>query len=177
MKITKSVKAVGYAVFAVCITLIAVWTVSPLHNTVDYVKAYWRSDVLLFAMACTVLGVGVYSFFGYTRRHKAHRVDSWFFMAVGALLLILSVAVILRFGGITEENFDTTANAALNLNIGVASVVPLPFLVRGWVLACTTRFTRQQRLVSVGAMMVATILYVAMVVGGRLLFQVTLLTE
>lgn len=172
MKITKCVKAVAYAVLAACITALAVWTVAPLHNTVDLVTAYWRSDVLLFLTACSVLGVGVYSFFGYTRRHKAHRADSWFFITVGAALLVFAVIVICRFGGITEENFDAAAAAALNLNIGAASVVPLPFLVRGWILACTARFSRRERTVSCVAMAVATAVYAAVIIGGQLMFQV-----
>ncbi len=172
MKITKCVKAVGYALLAVCLTALAVWTVAPLHNSVDYVTAYWRSDILLFLTACSVLGIGVYSFVGYTRRHPIHRVDSWFFMTVGAILLVFTVVVICRFGGITEEYFNAAANAALNLNVGAASVLPLPFLVRGWILACTARFTRRERTVSCVAMAVATAVYAATVVGGQLMFTV-----
>jgi len=172
VKITKCGKAVAYAVFAACMTALAVWTVAPLHNTTDYVTAYWRSDILLFLTACTIMGVGVYSFLGYTRRHKAHRADSWFFIAVGALLLVFTVVVIVRFGGITAENFNTAATAALNLNIGAASVIPLPFLARGWALACTARFTRRERTAAVVSAAAATAVYAAVIIGGQLMFQV-----
>lgn len=172
MKITKCGKAVTYAVLTVFLTAFAMWIVSPLHNAADHVTAYWRSDILLFLTACSVLGVGVYSFVGYTRHRSAHRADSWFFIVTGAVLLVFSVAVILRFGGITEENFDTAAGAALNLNIGAASALPLPFLVRGWVLACTARFTRRERIVSVTAAAVATVVYLSVVISGQLMFRI-----
>lgn len=172
MKITKCGKAVAYAVLSVCLTALAVWIVAPLHNAADYVTAYWRSDILLFLTACTIMGVGVYSFWGYTRRRKVHRTDSWFFIAVGALLLVFAVVVICRFGGITAENFNTAATAALNLNIGAASVIPLPFLVRGWALACTARFSRRERTAALTAMTVATVVYAAVIIGGQLMFQV-----
>jgi len=173
VRITKCTKAVTYAVLAVCFTVFAVWTVSPLHNAADFVTAYWRSDILLFLTACSVLGVGVYSFWAYTRRRKTHRADSWFFILTGAALLAFSVAVILRFGGITEENFDMAAGAALNLNIGAVSAIPLPFLVRGWILACTARFSHKQRTVAVIAAAIATAVYLAAVISGQLMFRVT----
>ena len=172
MKITKCVKAVMYAVLAMCVTLLAVWTVSPLHNAADFVTAYWRSDILLFVTACSVLGIGVYSFVGYTRRHKAHRADSWFFMVVGALLLVFAVLVICRFGGITTENFNDAATAALNLNIGAASILPIPFLVRGWILAFTAGFSKRDRRIAVVAAAVATAVYVTMMISGQLMFQI-----
>lgn len=172
MKITKCVKAVAYAALAACMTLLAVWTVSPLHNAADSVTAYWRSDILLFVTACSVLGIGVYSFVGYTRRHKSHRADSWFFMAVGAVLLVFAVTVICRFGGITAENFNDASIAALNLNIGTASVLPVPFLVRGWILACTAGFSKRERRVAVIAVAVATAIYLTMTISGQLMFQI-----
>ncbi len=171
MKITKCGKAVAYAVLSVCLTALAIWIVSPLHNAAEYMAGYWRSDILLFLTACTLLGIGVYSFFAYTRR-TAHRVDSWYFMAVGAVLLVFSVVVIVRFGGITAENFDVTATAALNLNVGAAGVLPIPFLVRGWVLAGTARFSRRQRATACIAVGVGTAMYLMALIGKQLLFRI-----
>lgn len=173
MKITKCTKAVVYAVAAACLTALAVWIADPLHGTTDLVAAYQRSDILLFSLACCVLGVGVYSFIGYTRRHPEHRVDSWFFMLIGAVMLVATVVLIVRFGGITEENFDTTANAAVNLNVGLAALVPLPFAVRSWILACTAGFSKRERTVALTAAAVPTVLYAVLALCGKLLFQVS----
>lgn len=177
MILTKCRKAVVWAAVSLCLTAVSVWIVTPLHATEEIVSAYLRSSVLLFCVACCVFGTGVYSFIGFTRRRKEHRAETWFLLAVGAVLLLLSVIIILRFGGITEGNFDSTANAAVNLNVGVCSVLPLPFAVRTWVLAATTRFTKKQRGIALAAAVIVAVVYVALVFGGKLFFSVPYTAE
>lgn len=168
MKVTKSGKAVLWSAVSLLVMAAAVWMISPLRVTENIVSSYLGSCVRLFCVACCLLGTGVYSFIGYTRRHKEHRTDTWFLLLVGLVLLVLSVVIILRFGGIAEENFDGTANAAINLNIGLCSVLPFPFMVRTWVLAASSRLTTAQRTLAVIAALAAAAVYLVLVCNGSL---------
>ncbi len=168
MKVTKSGKSLFWAVISLLFMAVAVWIVAPLRVSQDIVSSYLGSCVRLFCVACCVLGTGVYSFIGFTRRHKAHRADTWFLLAIGLVLLVLSVIIILRFGGMMEENFDDTANAAINLNIGICSTMPLPFAVRTWVLAAASRLTKAQRTVAVSAAVAVAVVYIVLVFNGSL---------
>lgn len=168
MKVTKSSKAVLWAVVSLILMAVAVWIIAPLRVSQDIVSSYLGSCVRLFCVACCLLGTGVYCFIGFTRRHKEHRTDTWFLLIVGLILLVLSVIIILRFGGMMEENFDDTSNAAINLNIGLCSVLPLPFLVRTWALAASSRLSKAQRAVAVLAAMAAAVVYIVLVFNGSL---------
>ena len=168
MKVTKSGKVVLWAIASILLMAVAVWIVSPLRVTDNIVSSYLGSCVRMFCIACCLLGTGVYSFIGYTRRHKEHRTDTWFLLAIGVVLMTLSVIIILRFGGMTEENFDATSNAAINLNIGLCSVLPIPLLTRTWVLAAASRFTKSQRAFAVIAALAAAVVYIVLVFQGQL---------
>lgn len=177
MKVTKGGKAVLWAAISLALMAVAVWIVTPLRVTEDIVSSYLGSCVRLFLVACCLLGVAVYSFIGYTRKHKDHRGDTWFMLGVGLVVLVMSVIIILRFGGMMNENFDETSNAAINLNIGLCSVLPLPCVVRTWVLAASSRLTKKQRTVAVVAALVTVAVYLVLVFNGQLFGSVEHVVE
>ena len=177
MKVTKGAKAVLWAAISLALMAVAVWIVTPLRITEDIVSSYLGSCVRLFLVACCLLGVAVYSFIAYTRKHKEHRADSWFMFGIGLAVLVLSVIIILRFGGMMNENFDQTSNAAINLNIGFCSVLPFPFMVRTWVLAASSRLTKAQRAVAVLAALATVAVYLVLVFNGRLFGSVEHVVE
>lgn len=165
----KLAKTLIYGVLSFLLMGLAVWIVAPMYNGEEIVTAYLRSDLLLFMSACGVLGVGVYSHFAYTKQHREHRRDTWFFVIVGALLLVVTVIVVVRYGGISEQNFDEAANAAVNLNVMLAGALPLPFMIRTAVLAGgVPREKKISRVIGWSVVAVAAVFYIVLIATGRL---------
>lgn len=166
MKLTKTL---FYGVFSLLLIWLALWTVAPMYNEGEIVTGYLRSDLLLFMSACGVLGVGVYSHFAYTKRHPEHKWDTWFFLIVGALLMVVTVIVVVRYGGISEQNYDEAANAAVNLNVMLAGTMPLPFMIRTAVLAGgVPREKKVARVIGWSVVALAAVLYIVLIATGRL---------
>ena len=134
MKITRLAKGIAYLVATVLVSCISVAMQAAMHTEGGLEENYFRSDGVLFLIAATVLGVGVYSWLSYTRRHREHRMDSLFLVATGGTLMLLTVFVVVYYGGM-EGSFDESGHTAVNLNIALFSALPLPFLVRAVVLA------------------------------------------
>lgn len=168
MKEKQGVCAILYAVTAVLATFFSAWVCQPMYSSDDLVTAYLRSLVLLFVTACFVLGVGVYSLVAYGRRNRDWRRESIFWLAFGGVLLVAAVCVIARFGGMTSDNFSDASYPALNLNLILFGVLPLPFLIRAAVAALSAK-TRTHRVMGWIAVGVALGVFVAVVAGGRLL--------
>lgn len=181
MSVSRFAKTIAYVAAAMAVTVLAVWMAAPLYaaglsdepmyTSAGLVAGYLRSVVLLFVTACGVLGVGVYSFFAYTRRHREHRRDSWFLLAVGGVMLLAAVVVICRFGGMSEENFTTDSYAAINLNLMLIGALPLPFLVRAAIVACGVR-GRTQRIVVWALIAAAVVFFVSLAATGHLLHTI-----
>ena len=172
MRLTRFVKTLLYAAFSLPVIWWAVWTVEPLYGAEDPVEPYLRSDILLFIGACVLTGLGVYTWLAFTRRDPEHRADTLFFLIFGLLLLAAAVGIILRFGGLTRENFDPEKAAMINLNLMLAGALPLPVLVRGWILVpgCEKGIKRAAAAVAV---LVPTVVYLLQIVTGRLLHTVS----
>lgn len=168
MTVGKCGKTVAYAVATLLVIGFSVWTVGPMYSSDEIVTAYLRSELLLLLAGCGLSGVGAYSFFAYTKRHREHRADSWFLAACGGAILLLAIVTLCRFGGMTEQNFSETSLAAVNLNIMLASALPLPFLVRAVILACGVEQTRK-RLIGWVAVAVAAALFITLAACGVLL--------
>ena len=168
MTLTRFGKGMAYAALSLAALIWALWTVGPLYETEEPVSAYLRTDMLLFIAACTLTGLGAYSWFAYTRRHREHRVDSLFFLIFGGLALIFTVVVVIRFGGMTAENFDPSQSAMINLNLMAAGAMPIPLLVRTWILVpgCEGKV---RRWIGIAAALIATAAYLGCIAAGKLL--------
>lgn len=171
MKISKCGCAAAYAATALMVTLFSVWACAPMYSSDDPVTAYLRSVILLFVAACTILGVGVYSLVTYARRHPEQRGESWFLLALGGVTLILAVVVIGRFGGMSDGNFGDSSYTAINLNLILFGLLPLPFWVRAVIAALGVK-TRSHRMAAWSAVAVAMVVFLAFVMSGRLLHTV-----
>lgn len=171
MTVNAFVKTIAYATAALLAIGFSVWTVGPMYSSDEIVTAYLRSELLLFLAGCGFLGMGAYSFFAYTKRHREHRADSWFLMICGLAILVLSIVTFCRFGGMTENNFNETSLAAVNLNVMLASALSLPFLVRAVIVAFGVQ-AKQQRLIGWAAVAVAVAVFVALAACGHLLHTV-----
>lgn len=130
MTVTDFKKTVLYAAVSLLAIGFSAWATVPMYTSDQTVAVYIRSIILLCVAACGIIGAGVWSFFGYTRRHREHRADTLLWLIVGGVLLILSVIIVCRFGGMTEDNLNDRALAAINLNIMLFGALPMPFLVR-----------------------------------------------
>lgn len=134
MTITRMAKGIAYLVGTVLLTSISVALQTAMHTEGGLEENYFRSDLALFLIAATVMGIGVYSWISYTRRHKEHLPDSLFLTIIGLVLMMLTVFVVVSYGGM-EGTFDKTGHTAVNLNIVLLSAMPLPFLIRAVILA------------------------------------------
>ena len=111
MKITRLAKGIAYLVATVLVACISVAIQAAMHTEGGLEENYFRSDGVLFLIAATVLGVGVYSWLSYTRRHREHRMDSLFLVATGGTLMLLTVFVVVYYGGM-EGSFDESGHTA-----------------------------------------------------------------
>lgn len=168
MTLTRLVKVLAYAAAAGLAICWALWTVGPLYGAEEPVAAYLRSDLLLFIAACTLTGIGVYTWLAYTRRHREHLADSRFFLIFGAAVLLFTVGIVLRFGGLTQENFDPAKAAMINLNLMAAGALPIPLLVRTWILVPGCEKGGKQ-VMGAAAALVPTAVYAVLIMAGRLL--------
>ena len=102
-----------------------------------------------------------------TRKQKRHRIDSLILLMTGVLLMAATLALWIGFGGV-QEPFDSAGYTAVNIQIACLTVLPLPFWVRGLVLACTTHEdSRAKRLgAKLFSLAVAIVLVVLVAAGG-----------
>lgn len=129
------IRAVAYAVAALLLTGVSVWTVSPLYRENEVEAALFRAFMLLFLLACVLLGVGVYLHRNFAKKQPLLRADSRFWLIFGGVVLAVAVVLIVRFGGIGADTAADTLRTAGSLTAVLIGAVPLPGLVRGAVLA------------------------------------------
>ncbi len=171
MKSSKCGGAIAYAAATLVMTLFSVWACTPMYSSDDPVTAYLRSVILLFAAACGLLGVGVYTLLTFARRRPERRGESWFLMAFGGVVLILAVVVIARFGGMSDGNFGDGSYTAINLNLILFGLLPLPLWGRAVIAALSTK-ERSHRIVAWSAVAIAAALFIVFAASGRLLHTV-----
>lgn len=173
MTISRFAKTIVYLIGTAALTLLSAYFVSPMYSAETLEAGYFRSIGFLFAAACALLGVALYSYRAYTRRYREHRTDSLLCLIVGIVYMIAAIAVILLFGGL-EGTFDESAYAAVNVNSMLLSVLPVPFLIRTLVLSLTTHEESRGRRAGVLAGTVLLIgLYVSLVATGHMMRTVS----
>lgn len=161
MKVSRFAKTILYLVFTAVLLLISTLFHVAMHSEGGLEEGYFRSNSYLFIMAAVLLGTAVYSYAAYTRRRREHLVDSLLFFFVGFALMVTVIFSILHYGGL-EGSFDQSGYTAANINVVVLTALPLPFLIRTVVLACSTGDGNRAR--RLGAMIAAGLLVVAAVV-------------
>lgn len=161
MKLTRFAKAILYLAFTALLLLISTLFHAAMHSEGGLEEGYFRSNSYLFILAAVLLGTAVYSYAAYTRRHSEHRTDSLLFFLVGLALMVTVIFAILQYGGL-EGFFEESGYTAANINIVVLTALPLPFLIRAVVLACSTGETSRAR--RLGAAIAAVVLVAAAVV-------------
>lgn len=138
MKLTRFAKAILYILLtAVLLALSSVFQTA-MHTEGKLEEHYFQSNSFLFIFAAVLLGSAVYAYLSYTRRHREHLSDNLILFAVGLALMVTVVTVVLSYGGL-EGPFTESGYTAVNINIIVLSVLPLPFWIRAGVLAFSTR--------------------------------------
>lgn len=142
MKVSRYAKSILYSLFiAVLIVFSTVYQVS-MHTAGGMESAYFKSNTYLFIMAAGCLGIGVYSYFSFSRRHREHKADSLLFLFTGLVLMAAVFTAFINFGGL-DENLVSAGNklayTAVNVNIILMSALPVPFYIRSLGLACSKR--------------------------------------
>lgn len=167
MKLSRFAKGILYLAVTAVMAIISALLQGYMLSEGNLETGYFRSDLILFILAAVLMGIGAYSFLSYTRRHREHRADSLYLFLTGAALMVLTIVVFLQFGGM-EGEFTESGYTAANVNIGVLSALPLPFLARAVYLAFTLREAGPGRrlglLIACGA--VALTLVVLAATGG-----------
>lgn len=169
MTISRFAKSIAYLAAAALLLLLSVIFQVGMHNEGGPETSYFRSNTFLFVVAIACIGTGVYSYIGYVRRHREHALDSLFLLLIGLVLLVSCILVFLNFGGLIGS-FDQEGYTAVNINIIVLTVLPLPFLIRGLVLAFSTREdSRARRLgVQIAALLIIAGFVLSLAVGGTM---------
>ena len=137
MTLSRFAKSLLYTIGAVIFGVLSVYYQGQLHAADGPESGYFAVHRIMFLLSVVLMGVGVYSFLSYTRRKKHHRSDSLMLLVTGMGLMAVTLALWIGFGGV-QEPFDTTGYTAVNIQIVALTVLPIPFWIRGLVLACTT---------------------------------------
>jgi len=163
MIITRFTKSVAYLSVAALFCLLSIWLTVPLHNEQTYMGAYMKAVLFLFLCGCIFLTAALYSHSYLSKKNREHRRDTSFFLIFGLILLIGDIALILLYGGIAMEPDYTSANIAIVL----LALLPLPFWIRGIVLAFSNDH-KNRAVVQIAACVLA-ILWVGLIAMGLLL--------
>ncbi|HJD24091.1 MAG TPA: hypothetical protein H9694_08100 [Firmicutes bacterium] len=169
MHISRFLKTVLYAALALVLTFVSTMLQLGFQSPDTLSGAYFQSDLYLFVAAAACLGTAVYSYRAYTSRHREHTSDSLFLLIVGIALMIAAVVTVVSFGGLGEE-FTQTGYTAANVNILLMTALPLPFLIRAFVLAASCgRHEPSRRIPAVVVCGVATLaLILSIALGGMM---------
>ena len=169
MNITRFAKSIAYLAAAALLIAVSVFFQVGMHSEGGPEASYFRSNTFLFVVAIGCIGTGVYSYIGYVRRHREHALDSLFLLLVGLAVLIASILVFLNFGGLAGT-FDKAGYTAVNINIVALTLLPIPFLIRGLVLAFSTREVSRARRLSVqlAALLVTAGFLLSLAMGGMM---------
>lgn len=167
MTLSRFAKSLLYTGAAAILTALSVYYQQMLHAPQGPEEGYFAVHRVMFFVAVILMGVAVYSFMSYTRKQKRHRVDSLILLLTGVLLMAATLALWIGFGGV-QEPFDSVGYTAVNIQIACLTALPLPFWVRGLVLACTTHEdSRAKRLgAKLFSLAVAIVLVVLAAFGG-----------
>lgn len=159
MKITRFGKAVAYLVASAALFAISAVLMHDMHGTQDMAAAYLRSDLYLFVLSAAFLGTSAYSYMAYTRRHREHRGDSLFCLLLGIVTMVLTIVVVVKYGGINADKMES-ALTAINLNLVLLAVIPAVFLIRAVVLAFTSEKGRPGLLISCGVLLLVMVVII-----------------
>lgn len=169
MNITRFAKSIAYLAAAALLIAVSVFFQLGMHSEGGMETSYFRSNLFLFIAAAGCLGTGVYSYIGYVRRHREHAFDSLFLVIVGAVVMAAFLFVFLNFGGL-GDTFEKDGYTATNVNIVMLTLLPLPFLIRGIVLALSTRddSKARRRGVQIAALLVTAGMIASLAFGGMM---------
>lgn len=169
MTLSRFAKSLLYTGAAAVLTVLSVYYQRMLHQEGGPADGYFAIHRVLFFVAIALMGVAVYSFLSYTRKQKRHRVDSLMLLATGVLLMAVTIALWIGFGGV-QEPFDATGYMAVNIQIATLTALPLPFWIRGLVLACTTHEENKGKRLGakLASLAVAVLIVVLVAVGGMM---------
>ncbi len=172
MQISRFLKSILYLVLALALTVISTMLQLAFQKSDTLAGAYFQSNLYMFVMAAACIGTSVYSFRAYTRRHREHASESVFLLVVGIVLMIASIVTVVSFGGLGEE-FTEAGYTAANVNILLTTALPLPFLVRAFILAIScARHEPSRRLPALIACGIVTAVYLLSLIFGGMMRMV-----
>lgn len=169
MMVSRFAKSLLYTGLSAVLTVLAVVYQGKLHAEAGPEDGYFVVHRVMFLLAVVLMGVGVYSFLSYTRKRKHHRGDSLMLLLTGMGLMAVTLALWIGFGGV-QEPFDATGYLAVNIQITVLTALPVPFWIRGLVLACTTHEENgKKRLVAKLCSLATAVLLLVLIATGGLM--------
>lgn len=177
MHISRFVKAILYLAVTVLLLVLSASLQMAMHTEGGLENAYFRSSAYIFITAVACLGTAIYSYKAFTKRHSEHKADSLFFFLTGLLLTVSALGVLVFFGGLSSP-FGQTGYTAANVNILLMTLIPLPFFIRGAVLAFSTHSeSRAQRGGILLACGIVAAAYIAALAGGAMMRMVNYQTD
>lgn len=125
-----------YAVLSAVSAVLAAVFVFGMHGADGPEDAYFGAGRYLLAAAAILFSGGIVFYREYAKQHPAFASDAWLTIAVGVVTLVCCLILWLSYGGL-QPPFALTAYMAINLRIGLLSLLPLPFTVRLFTLIPT----------------------------------------
>lgn len=166
MKISRFVKSICYLCLTAVLLAVSTSVQLSMRREGGLESAYFMSNTYLFITAIVLLGTAVYSYRSYTRRHREHVRDSLFLLVMGLATMVAALVGWVGFGGLGED-FAETGYTAANLNVIVMTLLPLPPLIRAFLLAYS-RENRRRRVSLIACTIVAAVYAVIIAAGGML---------
>ncbi|MDD3693619.1 MAG: hypothetical protein PHX02_06945 [Oscillospiraceae bacterium] len=167
MGVSRFVKAILYLAAAALLLAVSVYFQHSMRTQGGLEAAYFRSCTYLYLVSFAIAGIGLYSYLSYSRKHREYAADSIFLLLLGLTLIFLSILNIIKFGGLYAP-FGNEGFFAANVNIIVLSLMPLPFFVRGFILAISKEQGKPGRLKRAALIISAltAAVYIAAAVSG-----------
>jgi len=163
MVITRFHKSAVYLSAAFILNIFGALLTAPLHKELTYESAYYKAVLFLFVCGCVFLAAALYSRRYLSKKDREHRRDTLFFFVFGLILLVGDMVLFFIYGGIAMDPNYISANIAI-LSL---ALLPMPFLLRGIILAFSNDHKR--RTITQIAACALAVLWVALIAAGLLL--------
>lgn len=140
-----------------------------LHDPAGPGDGYFALHRVMLVLSFVLIGVAVYAYMAYARRSRRHGRDRLLLLLSGLGLLAMTLVIWIGFGGV-QEPFDAAGYTAVNLQIVTMTLLPVPFWIRGLVLACShgVEDRRQRRVGKVISLIAALLMVVLIATGGMM---------
>ncbi len=162
-----------YTLAAILLTGVSSYYQVGLHDPAGPEMGHYALHRVMLVLSFVLFGVAVYAYISHPKRTPQYRWDRLFLLLVGLGLLIITLVIWIWYGG-SPIPFDSIGYTAVNLQIVSMTLLPIPFLIRGGVLAFSYKIEDPIKARSAKiALLLGVILFVVCVAVGWMFRMMT----